>query len=380
MEFVEGITVCTDCGGPLYADEETAKAALRKIAQAKSDALTGRHGPAAGGLDDDSGTDDLADAYSDDSEEGFAGDPDAFDEEDMDDVGGSAGSLDDSATGDPGAALVGRRRRGDPIPPSSVYVSSAQKHEDLKSSASAFLVVGIALVAFLALLLSGVIRLPMTGISGLIFHGALVLMALFALGTWYYCSGAARKLLPRIEEERQTTTSLIEWFVTAYSRDDIEKALGDTPANADAGVADADIADADIEDADTEDVDIEDVVTEDADIEDVVTEDVDIEDGVIEDVVTEDGGTFDESEDEVSSDDYDSDDDEDSTSDDEPEESEYDPAETARGGILALRRMEVIRDFLTTDPDAPAKDLFADQPYVDMVAEEIYNRLYEGGS
>ena len=134
MEFVDGITVCTDCGGPLVESEEAAKAMKKK-----------------------------------EQEENYL--------KQQEYLSRLTRELEAQA-GESGEAPEEKPAYAAPEPV-KVYESSSQKYDNLRSSASAFLIVGGVLLAASAACWLGIVNLPMTGTSKLIFQGALSAMALF---------------------------------------------------------------------------------------------------------------------------------------------------------------------------------------------------------
>lgn len=166
MEFVDGITTCTDCGGPLAESKEAAEA-LKKEELEKRKALKA-----------------ISQA--------------------------SAESIQESAP---------------KFEPAKVYVNKAEKYDDLKSSASAFLIVGGVLLAFSLLCWINIIHLPMAGTSKFIFQGALTLMGIFSLVIFLSTSKSAKLLAPEIEAEKHQTEDIIAWFMSTYSSQAIDATI-----------------------------------------------------------------------------------------------------------------------------------------------------------
>ena len=113
MEFVEGVTVCSDCGGPLLASEEEAKAMKAQMEKEMEE----RRKEAAVSVLGDRSPEELAEAA---------------------------------------AKAQAQARAASP----GVYVNRRQKYDDLKSSASAFYLVGGALALVSVLLWTGIVHLP----------------------------------------------------------------------------------------------------------------------------------------------------------------------------------------------------------------------------
>ena len=183
MEFVDGITVCTDCGGPLVESEEAARA--MKIKEQEEQLLRQQE-------------------YLTQLKEQLEAQ--------------TAQDTDGGLSQDPGPSLPQR---------TGVYETKAQKYEDLRSSASAFLVVGGLLTIASAALWTGLIPLPMTGLSRLIFLGALTVMGIFSLLVFFKTSRDARKLQPEIAGEQDRTEELIRWFTDQWSAEDLDSRITD---------------------------------------------------------------------------------------------------------------------------------------------------------
>ncbi len=233
MEFVEGITVCTDCGGPLYESEEAAKAAMaeerakeraRELAREKamyeeylkSITTAEEDGEGESGETAEAGQapDNTADnPWDDGSEDGAQ----------------NAGSEEDAPTEEELRALEAevRRRAQSILPPEPVhvYVDKSQKYDDLKSSASAFLLVGGVLLIVSILCWIGIINIPMAPVSKLIFQGALTVMGVFSLIVFARSNSSAKKLAPQIAEEKAQTRVTIDWFTGQYTAEDIDNAI-----------------------------------------------------------------------------------------------------------------------------------------------------------
>ena len=148
MEFVDGITTCSDCGGDLVESQEAYEAEMReKKKQQQIDAASGRY-QQTDGIDASEILDNLVDfdnlanlenlenfeaLLSHDSEPQQNGIP-----------------ADTKPSGQSGTRAAS----------SGVYISSRQRCEDLHSSSSAFLMVGGAATVFAAVCWAGIISLP----------------------------------------------------------------------------------------------------------------------------------------------------------------------------------------------------------------------------
>lgn len=179
MEFVEGITVCSDCKGPLVESEEAARELKRQEEQQKQLELEAQLEKQAAEFE--------ADFISEEPSE-------------------------------------------EKLPPMSaqVFVKKEQKYEDLKSSVSAFLVVGILLTAAAVVGWSGIVSLPFAGFQRILVLSALTCMGVFALIVAVRSAQEAKKLAPQIAAENRRTKELVQWFLDTYTPEDIDREIPDS--------------------------------------------------------------------------------------------------------------------------------------------------------
>lgn len=180
MEFVDGITVCTDCGGPLVESEEAARA--MKEEEQKELLLKQQE---------------YLDRLNQQLEEIQAP---------------------DGEVPAPQAAIPRR---------TAVYETKAQKYDDLKSSATAFLMMGVLLLVVSIACWAGIIRLPMAGASKLIFQGAMTAMGIFSMAVYFNTSRSAKNLRPEIDREQNQTRELVTWFADRWKASDIDREIED---------------------------------------------------------------------------------------------------------------------------------------------------------
>ena len=102
-----------------------------------------------------------------------------------------------------------------------------QKYDDLKSSASAFLLIGGLLLAVSVLCWTGILHIPMARVSRLLFQGVLTCMGCFAIGVYIRTSRSAKELLPQIRQEKDQTDAILEWFQGTYDRQAIDSRIED---------------------------------------------------------------------------------------------------------------------------------------------------------
>lgn len=191
MEFIDGITVCSDCGGPLVESKEIADAMKKQEQEAK-----------------------LAKFAEMMSEQ-------LMEEEDPEDAEGDPADFMKRKHAEPALAA----KLGYAPEPTRAYVKKSQQYEDLKSSAAAFLIVGGALLAVSVLCWTGIVRLPMTGFSRILSQSVMTLMGIAALGVAFSSTRSAKKVSSQVAEEEQATSQLIAWFTGNYTGEDLDRQL-----------------------------------------------------------------------------------------------------------------------------------------------------------
>lgn len=176
MEFINGITVCSDCGGPLVESAETAKALKEQEMRERQE-------------------------EQDFLQDGWSADPAAAPADQIDNPGFSYGS--------------------------NIYKKKSQKYEDLKSSASAFLMVGVLLLVFSLLCWLKIINLPLADSSRLLFQTVLTIMGIGSAALFISSSKTAKGMASQIEEENKNTEELITWFTATYTAKMIDQRIND---------------------------------------------------------------------------------------------------------------------------------------------------------
>lgn len=178
MEFVEGIKVCSDCGGPLVESKEAAEAMKKKEQEEKLAAMAQEMDP-------------------------FSGE-------------GSEAEL----SGDDASEKASRTTE-----PVHAYVDKGQRYEDMSSSASAFFLVGGALAVGAALCLSGILHLPMAGFQKYMFEGVLVVLAIGCFVVAVSSKKRAAELKVEADDEKRQTQEIIDWFLKNYSAKELDEQL-----------------------------------------------------------------------------------------------------------------------------------------------------------
>ncbi len=224
MEFIDGITKCSDCGGPLVESEEVAKA-MQKNEQLKRERAraNGQRPQPPRAKKPQS-----APRPQGTSQNGPVRAPQAAPQNAPVRVPQAAPqNATITMTAEEAAAraeaLQTAARKA--AQPTHLYVDKAQKYEDLKSSASAFLIVGGTMLVVSILCWIGIINLPLSGASKIIIQGALTAMGLFSMVVYVKSVKDAKELAPQIDEEKDKTKALVDWFLENFTADSIDSRI-----------------------------------------------------------------------------------------------------------------------------------------------------------
>ena len=178
MEFIDSVHTCTDCGKILVDKEKYFEGkAMREAEEAKAEEERQRQ---------------LLESMSDEEKEAVK---EALEEAEQENRG---------------------RRRG-ALPEPTVYVTRAERYEDLKSSASAFWIVGAALIILAVAGWSGL--LPVNIILKLMF----TILAAVSIFIAWKTGQDAKTVKGQIKEENEVTEQLIKWFLENYTPEQIDE-------------------------------------------------------------------------------------------------------------------------------------------------------------
>lgn len=195
MEFIDGITTCSDCGGELVESKEAAMELKKQEEEARREQM----------MEEMARMSKMAQDGQDSSAEGGW----TRDGEDYGDADGEAKA----------------EAPESPIAPARIYVNKEQKYEDLKSSASAFLIVGVILLAAAVVCWSGIISLPLNDVSKIIVQSVITIMGILSIFVAGSSFKSAKTLAPQIEDENKATQELIQWFQDSYTGEQIDNAI-----------------------------------------------------------------------------------------------------------------------------------------------------------
>lgn len=169
MEFIDGVETCTDCGKPLVDREEyLAGEELRRKAEIEEKAR---------------------------KEAEMEAPPEEDDPEKP-------------------------RRAAAPV-----YVRRADRYEDLRSSASAFLIVGIIMALLFVLSLGSLLRLPFSLPSNMMLRILFLIFSASSFAVFFKTSADARIVQGQIEAEQTATEQLTSWFLESYTPEALDASI-----------------------------------------------------------------------------------------------------------------------------------------------------------
>ena len=108
---------------------------------------------------------------------------------------------------------------------SGVYVSSKDKYEDLSSSGSSLLIIGLILAVVLVIDLSRVIKLPMGSASRLLTDSVLGMISVACLAGSHSTFKKANQIKAMISFEQKQRRQIVNWCISTYSAAQIDKMI-----------------------------------------------------------------------------------------------------------------------------------------------------------
>lgn len=106
-----------------------------------------------------------------------------------------------------------------------IYVKKSQKYEDLKSSAWAFLTVGVITLLFSLLCWTGFISLPAAGVSKILYQTVITILGAASLAISANSYRSAISTAGQIADEEQQTKDLIAWFTETYHGEELDQQI-----------------------------------------------------------------------------------------------------------------------------------------------------------
>lgn len=208
MEFIEGITTCTDCGGPLFESKEAADKMKKQSLQKQEELLKKQYEQMM-----------AAQAEAEQQAQMQAQAQMQLTEEQL------ASLTPEQAKQLASVQKLAMEKAKRATTPSKEYVNMEQKYEDLKSTVTAFLIVGAIASAILVLSLTGVLNLPFSGIMKYIVTGMLLFMAAGSFAIAFTSKKSAAKIKGQISDEENQTKEIVEWFVGKYTAQNIDRVI-----------------------------------------------------------------------------------------------------------------------------------------------------------
>ena len=204
MEFVEGITKCTDCGGPLFESKEAADAMKDQYIKMREEQMKKQYEQMMAAQ---------AKAKQQAEQQAAA------------EAQARANMTAEQAEAYAKAQKLAEAKAKRAATPSKAYVDKGQKYEDMKSSVTAFLIVGVVATAGIVLSLTGIIKLPFSGIMYYIVIGMLAFMAVGSFIVSFTSKKSADQLKGQVSEEENQTKEIIEWFLSKYTAQNIDRVI-----------------------------------------------------------------------------------------------------------------------------------------------------------
>lgn len=208
QEFVEGVTVCTDCGTPLVDTEEITENQVKLIAIELSlaERLTSFlvYSKISAATLPEEGEENLLQIFVPESQ------------------------LDDAKK------LVQIFLTNEPteeenlpldVKPAHAYRNNAERYEDMRSSAFAFLVVGALVLAAMGLSLAGIIHLPFYGNAKILVHAVMIVLGILFLIVGFVSRKNASALKETIGEDESRTAEILDWFLSTYTAAQIDETV-----------------------------------------------------------------------------------------------------------------------------------------------------------
>lgn len=210
MEFMEGITSCTDCGGPLLNSREDAEKNMTFLAALEPE---------------------LADKFTSVLDNARI----PYDVQEYEEAEGFVQILVPDDVLDRAQKLLNvfadnelpdNTAEEEKAPPA--FQKSADKYEDMKSSAFAFIVVGVLVLAVIILSLAGVIRLPISGTSGILTHVVFLAVSVIFLLIGILSAKKTGELKAQIKEEDSLTAEIMEWAAQNMTSHGLDEVIEDS--------------------------------------------------------------------------------------------------------------------------------------------------------
>lgn len=208
QEFVDGVTVCTDCGTPLVDTEEVTENQVKLISIELSLAERLTSFLVYSGIS--------ATTLPDETEENllqiFVPESQLSEARKLVQV-----FLTNEPTEEEHIPLD--------VKPARAYRNNAERYEDMRSSAFAFLVVGALVLVIMGLSLAGIINLPFYGNAKVLVHAVMIVLGILFLVVGFVSRKNAKALKETIGEDESRTAEILDWFLSTYKAAQIEETI-----------------------------------------------------------------------------------------------------------------------------------------------------------
>lgn len=208
MEFIEGVTTCTDCGGPLFESKEAAEQMKDQYLKMREEQMKKQY------------------------EQMMAAQAQAKQQQEQQAAAQAAAIEQAKAQMTPEQAeryakmqKLAEAKAKRAATPAKEYINKERKYDDMKSSVTAFLIVGAAAAIAIIASITGIITLPFSGVMYYIVIGMLAFMAIGSFVVAFTSKKSAEVLKGEISVEENQTKELIEWFVSKYTAENIDRVI-----------------------------------------------------------------------------------------------------------------------------------------------------------
>lgn len=208
QEFVEGVTICSDCGGPLVDNKESAGESVKLISIELSLAERLTSFLIYSGIP--------ATTLPDEEDETLL---QVFVPEPQTDEGKKLVQV----------FLANEPTEEENIPldakPARIYKKNSERYQDLHSSAFAFLTVGAFVLLVMLLSLAGILKLPFYGSSRILIHTVMIAVGIIFMIIGVISRKNAEIVKGTIKEEENRTAEILDWFLSTYAPAQIDESI-----------------------------------------------------------------------------------------------------------------------------------------------------------
>lgn len=111
------------------------------------------------------------------------------------------------------------------IPRGPIYIKKSQQYEDLASSASAFLWIGVGLIIISLLCWFKVIRIPGIGSSRYLTQSMMTILGIISCVIAFTSAKSAKEVRSQVRAEKRVTRQLVNWFLEHHNGTQIDQQI-----------------------------------------------------------------------------------------------------------------------------------------------------------